>query len=125
VSLPVRSVPCRRRTMRLHATADVWVYWECDRLRDISHVHDLSMAGLFIETRRGRPKGDLVHIHFLVAEGQIRLDGIVVRAQPNGLGLRIQAVTKEDIPQLTGLIDRMRSTPLVAPVSCRLFDFFS
>jgi hypothetical protein len=69
VSLAVRSVPCRRRTMRLLASADVWVYWECDRLRDISHVRDLSMAGLFIETRRSRPKSDLLHVHFLVAEG--------------------------------------------------------
>jgi len=111
--------------MRLHAATDVWVYWECDRLREVSHVRDLSMAGLFIETRRSRPKGDLVHVHFLVAEGQIRVDGIVVRAQPNGLGLKFQSITKEDIPQLTGLIDRMRCASLIAPVSCRLFDFFS
>jgi PilZ domain len=111
--------------MRLHAAADVWVYWECDRLRDISHVRDLSRAGLFIETRRSRPKGDLVHVHFLVPEGQIRVDGIVAQAQPNGHGLKFQSVTKEDIPQLTGLIDRMRCTSLFAPVSCRLFDFSS
>jgi len=64
------------------------------------------MAGLFIETRRSRPKGDLVHVHFLVPEGQIRVDGIVAQAQPNALGLKFQSVTKEDIPQLTGLIDR-------------------
>jgi hypothetical protein len=83
------------------------------------------MAGLFIETRRSRPTSDLVHVHFLVAEGQIRLDGIVVRCQPNGLGLKFQSVTKEDIPQLTDLIDRMRSSSLIAPVSCRLFDFLS
>jgi hypothetical protein len=111
--------------MRLHASADVWVYWECDRLRDISHVHDLSPAGLFIETRRSRPTGNLIHVHFLVAEGQIRLDGIVMWARSNGLGLKFQSVTKEDIPQLTALIDRIRCTPLIAPVSFRLYDFFS
>src|ERR1700741_4548785 len=111
--------------MRLLATWDVWVYWDGDRLRDISHVHDLSMAGLFIETRRSRPKSDLVYVHFLVAEGQIRLDGIVVRAQPNGLGLKFQYVNKEEIPQLTDLNNRMRTTNLIAPVSFRLFDFFS
>jgi hypothetical protein len=111
--------------MRLHAAPDVWVYWECDALRDVSHLRDLSMAGLFIETRRSRPKGDLVHVHFLVAEGQIRVDGIVVRVQPNGLGLKFQSITKEDVPQLSDLIDRMRCTSLTAPVSCRLFDFFS
>src|SRR6202007_20216 len=112
-------------TMPLFGTGDCVVYWECDRLRDVSHIRDLSMGGLCMQTRRSRPKSDLVHVHFLVAEGQVRLDGIVVRAQPNGLGLKFQSVTKEDIPQLTDLINRMRSTHLIAPVSCRLFDFFS
>jgi PilZ domain len=111
--------------MRLHASADVWVYWESDRLRDVSHVRDLSMAGLFIETRRSRSKGDSVHIDFLVGEGQIRLEGIVVRYQPGGFGLKFQSADKEDIPQLRNLINRMQSASLSAPVGFRLFDFFS
>jgi hypothetical protein len=126
MSVPVRSVLCRRRTMRLHATPDVWVYWESGHLWDVSHVRNLSLAGLFIETDRTRSKGDLAHVHFLVAEGQIRLDATVTRAQSAyGLGVKFLSVTNEDIPQLTGLINRIRSTSLAAPVSWLLFDFFS
>jgi hypothetical protein len=36
--------------MRLLATSDVWVYWESDGPGDVSHVRDLSLAGLFMET---------------------------------------------------------------------------
>jgi hypothetical protein len=126
MSVPVRSVLCRRRTMRLHAPSDVWVYWESGHLWDVSHVRNVSFAGLFIETHRSRSKGDLVHVHFLVAEGQIRLDGTVTRAQSaNGLGVKFLSVTNEDIPQLTDLINRIRSTSLIAPVLCPLFDFCS
>jgi len=108
MSLPVGSVLCRRRTMRLPATWDVWVYWECEPFRDVSHVRDLSLAGLFMETRRYRPTGDLIRLHFLVPEGQIRLDGNVVRAESgSGLGLKFRSVTSEDIPRLSALLHRI------------------
>jgi hypothetical protein len=111
--------------MRLLATSDIWVYWECDGLGDVSHVRDLSLTGLFIETHRRRPKGDSVHVHFLVREGQIRLQNIVAQAQSlNGLGLKFQSVTPEDVPKLTTLLDRVRSEPFTGPASCRLFNFF-
>jgi PilZ domain-containing protein len=109
MSLPVVSVPCRRRTMRFPAAWDVWVFWECDHHRDVSHVRDVSLAGLFLETDRCRPKGDSARVYFLVPEGQIRLDGIVTRAESgSGLGLKFKSITNEDIPQLTALITRIR-----------------
>jgi len=121
MSMAVRPVLCRRRSMRLHTMADVWVYWESDHLTDVSHVRDLSFAGLFIETRRIRSKGDLVHVHFLVQEGHIRLDGAVIRAESaDGLAIKVRSVINEDIPQLANLIDRLRSTsqgPCGAPSS--------
>lgn len=106
--------------MRLPATWDVWVYWECNRSRDVSHVRDLSLAGLFIETQRPRPKSDLVSVNFLVPEGQIRLDGIIVRAESgSGLGLKFQSqsLTNEDIPRLVALMNRIRVEASAAPVS--------
>jgi hypothetical protein len=112
--------------MRLLATSDVWIYWQCDGPGDVSHVRDLSLAGLFIETPRPKPKGDLVHVHFLVREGQIRLEGIVAQAQSGkGLGLKFQAVSAEDVPKLTTLLERVRSASLTEPVSCRLLNFVS
>lgn len=110
--------------MRLPATWDVWVYWEYDQRAEVSHVRDLSLGGLFIETHRPRPDGELIHVHFLVQEGQIRLDGVVARAQPHkGIGLKFQSVSNEDVPQLTALINRIRTAPPATPASCRLINF--
>jgi hypothetical protein len=110
--------------MRLPATWDVWVYWECGPHADVSHVRDLSLGGLFIETHRRRPNGDVIQMHFLVPEGQIRLDGTVMRFQPSeGLGLKFQSVTNEDVPQLSALLSRIRSAPPTTPASCRLINF--
>jgi hypothetical protein len=91
----------------------VWVYWECGGRGDVSHVRDLSTAGIFIETARRRSKGDLVEVHFLVPEGQISLDGIVAQTEAaKGLGLKYQTVASTDIANLTALLDRVRSESL-------------
>jgi len=104
------TVPSRRRMMRMPATRDVWVYWECGGLGDVSKVRDLSTGGLFIETSRGRKKGDFVQIHFLVPEGQISLDGVVAQAQPTeGLGLKFQGLGTRDITKLSLLLERVRA----------------
>jgi PilZ domain len=96
--------------MRLAATRDVWVYWECGGIGDVSHVRDLSTGGIFIETGWRRTKGELVQVHFLVQEGQISLDGVVAQSQPSqGLGLKFQTVATKDISKLTSLLDRVRS----------------
>jgi len=88
----------------------VWVYWECSGFSDLSHVRDLSTGGIFIETPRRRAKGDLVHLHFLVPEGQISVDGVVAHEEPiTGIGLKFQTVAAKDIPKLTALFERLRS----------------
>jgi hypothetical protein len=110
LSLFVSSFPTRRRTLRLAAKWDVWVYWECGGRADVSRVRDLSTAGIFIETPRRRSKGDLIRVHFLVPEGQISLDGIVAQSEAaKGLGLKFQTVAAKDISNLTSLLDRVRS----------------
>ena len=104
------SLPFRRRMMRLPATRDVWVYWECGGRADVSHVRDLSTGGIFIETKWRRTKGDLVRVHFLVQEGQISMDGVVAQTQAlEGLGLKFQAVATKDIFKLTSLLERVRA----------------
>jgi hypothetical protein len=107
------TAPSRRHMMRLPATQDVWVYWECGGRADVSRVRDLSTGGIFIETTLRRTKGEAVRVHFLVQEGQISLDSVVAQAQPSeGLGLKFQAVATKDISKLTSLLDRVRSTSL-------------
>jgi len=96
--------------MRLPATRDVWVYWECGGVGDVSHVRDLSTGGIFIETAWRRTKGEAVRVHFLVQEGQISLDSVVAQAQSSkGLGLKFQTVATKDISKLTLLLDRVRA----------------
>ena len=101
VSVFASSVPSRRRVMRLPATRDVWVYWECGGRADVSHVRDLSTGGIFIETTWRRTKGEVVRVHFLVQEGQISLDSVVAQAQPaQGLGLKFQLWPQKIFPNL-------------------------
>ena len=93
--------------MRLPATRDLWAYWECGHVRDVSHIRDLSPAGLFLEAGRCRPKSDSASVHFLVPEGQICLHGTVTRVESGGIGLKFKSITNEDIPRLTALIARI------------------
>jgi hypothetical protein len=114
--MPVLSpVPARRRISRIPVDDDVWVYWESPPHRDISRVRNLSHAGLFLETPLPKAEGDLLFIHFLVQEGQIRLEALVRHMfAGQGLGLKLRSVTPADIPQFDALLARMRSiSPLV------------
>jgi hypothetical protein len=96
--------------MRLPATRDVWVYWECGGFGDVSRVRDVSTGGIFIETPLRRSKGELIRVHFLVQEGQISLDSVVAQAQPTqGLGLKFQTVAAKDISKLSLLLERVRA----------------
>jgi len=112
--MQVTSGPSRRRTSRIPIADSVWVYWESlsGSLRDISRVKDLSPSGLFIETRARKREGDLMNLHFLVQEGQIRAEAIVKHAeQGRGLGMKINSVPTQDAPQLHRLLIRLREAP--------------
>jgi len=51
-------------------------------------------------------------LHFLVQEGQIRADAFVLHVKPgDGLGLKLQAVSEKDRPNLAALMKRLRSLP--------------
>jgi hypothetical protein len=106
--------PSRRRTSRIPISDSVWVYWESlsGSLRDISRVKDLSPSGLFIETRARKREGDLMNLHFLVQEGQIRAEAVVKHATGGrGLGMKINSVPTQDAPQLHRLLTRLREAP--------------
>ena len=104
--------PSRRCTARLAAPEDVWVYWRCDGLDDLSHVQNISLGGLFIETSRQKAEGTIVSLSFLVREGQVRADAVVRHAASGtGIGLKFRAVREEDRPYLAALIARIRAVP--------------
>jgi PilZ domain len=115
-SMQVTTGPSRRRTSRVPIADSVWVYWESPSGRDVSRVKDLSPSGLFIETRARKRQGDLLNLHFLVQEGQIRAEAVVRHAAAGrGLGMKISSVSSQDAPHLHRLLMRLREAPKVPP----------
>ena len=116
-SMQVKTGPSRRRMSRIPISNEVWVYWESPSGRDVSRVKDLSPSGLFIETRARKREGDLMNLHFLVQEGQIRAEAVVRHAAASrGLGMKISSVPSQDAPQLHRLLTRLREAPKPAPI---------
>lgn len=87
------------------------MYWNCLGRDDVSLVRNMSLGGLFIETRQPRPLGTLTRLDFLVAEGPIRAEAIVRHCTAGaGLGLKFTALDEKDRPRLAALIGRLRRT---------------
>jgi hypothetical protein len=100
----------RRMTSRIEVMGDVWVYWRCQGMDDVSRVCDLSLGGLFLSTPVPPPLGAKAKVDFLVEEGQIRTEAVVRHFVPGGgLGLKFTAITNKDCPQLVALLNRIRS----------------
>jgi hypothetical protein len=114
-TMQVTTGPSRRRSSRITAIDDVWIYWEADRLRDISRLRDLSPGGLFLETRAHKKEGELIRLHFLVQEGQIRAEAVVKHViEGRGLGMKIESLSSQDAPQLRRLLSRLRENSVTA-----------
>jgi hypothetical protein len=101
--------PSRRLHSRISVVENVWICWNCMGRDDISRVHDLSLGGLFFDTRKTRAIGTTVKVDFLVQEGQIRADAVVRHRLPDrGWGLKFTAITEQDRPRLAALMRRLR-----------------
>jgi len=86
------------------------VYWSSVGRNDVLRVGNLSLGGMFVETRKPQPVGVMAQIHFLVEEGQIRIKAIVRHVKDSaGMGLQFIAVAHEDRPRLAALLTRLRS----------------
>lgn len=91
----------------------MYVYWRSAGEEDIAPVRNLSMGGLFIETHAPKTAGVSAKLHFLVQEGQIRVDAVVRHTNPGrGLGLRFTAVHNDDRQRLAELMRRLRRSYL-------------
>ena len=109
------AVPSRRFNPRIAHLQNVWACWNCKGRDDVSKVRDLSLGGFFLDTRTVRAVGTAIHVDFLVQEGQIRADAVVVHRVPDqGWGLKFTAVTEQDRPRFAALMRRLRSTPNVS-----------
>lgn len=104
------ATPSRRANYRIAALVDVWVCWNCNGREDISRVRDMSIGGLFLNTRLRRATGTPMKIDFLVQEGQIRAEAVVRHAVlDRGLGLKFTALTEQDRPRFAALMHRVRN----------------
>jgi hypothetical protein len=102
----------RRLSSRVDTAGEVWAYWRCDGIEDLSRVCDLSVGGLFLSTAIPLTVGAKAEIDFLVQEGQIRTAAVVRHFVPSsGLGFRFTAITDQDRPQLVTLLNRIRNLP--------------
>jgi hypothetical protein len=104
------SLLSRRLSSRVETQGDVWVYWRCDGIEDVSRVCDLSVGGLFLFTPIPPPVGGKATLDFLVQEGRIRAEAVVRHQLPNnGAGLKFAAITDQDCPNLVALMNRIRN----------------
>jgi hypothetical protein len=99
----------KRMPRRVVSTEHVWVYWRCDGRDDVARVRNLSVGGIFIETKQPKRIGASTNLHFLVQEGTIRADATVQHAKAGqGMGLKFTAVREEDRKALISLMTRLR-----------------
>jgi hypothetical protein len=107
-SLTKNVLHSRRHHRRVETPEGVWAFWRCGRTEDTSRVRDLSVGGLFIETRRVCPVGATVELHFLVQDGEIRANATVryVKAG-SGLGLQFETVRNEDQTRFATMVKRL------------------
>ena len=103
----------RRFNSRIETPGGVWVYWRCGGVDDTSRVRNLSVGGLFIETRKPTVVGTKAKVEFLVQEGQIRAEAVVRYVRTgHGLGLKFTALSDGDRPHLAALLSRLRNLSL-------------
>jgi hypothetical protein len=100
--------PSRRYYPRFETPDGVSVFWRCGGRDDTSRVLNLSLGGLFIESRKPRVVGEKTELEFLVQEGQIRAAAEVRHVNPGrGVGLKFTAVKDGDHPHLAALLNRL------------------
>lgn len=100
-------VHSRRHHKRVD-TQSVWVFWRCGRTEDTSRIRDLSVGGVFIETKKVCPVDANVELHFLVEDGAITAKASVRYVQSgSGIGVQFKNVRTEDQPRFTSMIKRL------------------
>jgi hypothetical protein len=107
-SLTKNVLHSRRHHRRVETPEGVWAIWRCGRTEDTSRVRDLSVGGLFIETRKVCPVGATVELHFLVQDGEVRASATVRYVRDgSGLGLQFETVRNEDQTRFATMVKRL------------------
>ena len=70
----------------------MWVSWEFGKYSITSLVEDFSIGGAFIASHEAMAVGSRLDLHFLLPEGQIRVQAIV-RNVREGRGMGVEFVS--------------------------------
>jgi len=98
----------RRKHKRIDDPQGVWVYWRCGGREDTSHVRDISVGGIFIETQKELPIDATVELNFLVQDGGIIAKAAVRYVLPGvGVGLQFENIRTEDQPHFVAMMKRI------------------
>lgn len=108
--MPQTALYSRRVSPRVEADDTVYVYWYCDGEEELSHVQNLNLGGMFIETSARKDLSAHLELSFLVSEGQIRAKAVVCHVRPgHGFGLKFTALDDQDRLRFGALMKRQYS----------------
>ena len=98
----------RRATPRTYTDGGINAFWYCNGEAELSHIQNLNLGGVFIETRLQKALGSPIDLHFLVSEGPIRARAVVRHVEPgHGLGLKLTAMSDQHCLHFGALIKRL------------------
>ncbi len=108
-------VHSRRHHKRVDDPHGVWIYWRSGRSEDTSRVRDISVGGVFIETKKILPIDAAVELNFLVEEGGVLAKAAVRYVLPGvGVGLQFKNVRTEDQEHFAAMMKRLHAQLYVA-----------
>lgn len=108
--MPTNVIYSRRATPRADADDGVHALWYCDDRGDLSHVQNINLGGLFLESPLRKDPGAAVEIYFLVSEGPIHARAVVRHvAAGHGLGLKLIAMSDQHRLHFGALMKRLYS----------------
>ena len=100
----------RRHHKRVDSPPGVSIYWRCGRSEDTSRVRDISVGGVFIETKKTLPIDATVELNFLVEDGGIVAKATVRYVLPGvGVGLQFKNVRTEDQDHFAAMMRRVHA----------------
>ena len=100
----------RRHHKRVDDPQGVLIDWRCEHCQDTSRVRDISVGGLFIETKKNAPIDATVELNFLVEDGGIDAKATVRYVPPGvGVGLQFKNVRTEDQDHFAAMMRRIHA----------------
>ena len=100
-----------RRYPRLLSPKGTLLAWEAAGRKLVSHVENLGLGGLYIQTPEPPPPGTIIQVLLEAPGGDVRARAIVQRSQPKaGMGVKFVAMQPEDRGRLVQWLNKLSQT---------------